>query len=228
VRIHDGPHVRQAIRIESGPDEAFIPPGTELVVGLAGEHQTGNAVTALAALEKVRGRFPGLTLPALQEGLAAVQWEGRLQLLSEGPGRPTVLIDSAHNDDSAAKLVAALHEDYLPRGDHGARRRLILVFGAPEDKNIAGMLTRLLPLTDLLIVTTANHPRSATPERLAEMAAALGCEAILSHSVSEGVRLALDMAGPDDLICATGSIIVIGDLLNHWDDLKSETMRDQG
>lgn len=222
VRAHDGEHVRQTICIDRGPDPAFIPPGSEFLVGLAGEHQTGNAAVALAALERVRGRFPGLTLPVMQEGLAAVEWAGRLQVLQEGAGRPTVLVDCAHNDDSAAKLVAALREDYLSRDGDNADRRLILLFGAPEDKNVAGMLTRLLPLADRLIVTTANHPRSATPERLAEMAAELGCEATLSHSVSEGLRLALNAAGPDDLVCATGSIIVIGDLLNQWDNLQSE------
>ena len=85
------------------------------------------------------------------------------------------------NDDSAARLVAALREDY-------AYNRLVLLFGAPEDKNVAGMLARLLPLADEVVMTTANHPRSATPEQLADMAAGLGHDATITQSVADGLR----------------------------------------
>jgi folylpolyglutamate synthase/dihydropteroate synthase len=84
------------------------------------------------------------------------------------------------------------------------------------------MLARLLPLADMVIFTTANHPRSATPEQLVQMAAGLGRSgAVVTHSVAEGLEKALAAAAPGDLVCAAGSIIVIGDLLNHWDTLKS-------
>jgi dihydrofolate synthase/folylpolyglutamate synthase len=205
---------RQTI-IVGGPEPRLIPPGTPFVVGLAGEHQTHNAAVALAALERVSAQFPGLSVGVIQHGLATVEWAGRLQVLQSGPGRPTLLVDCAHNDDSAAKLVAALRQDY--RYD-----RLILLFGAPEDKNVAGMLARLLPLADEVIMTTANHPRSATPEQLAALAGEMGHAAAVTHSVGEGLRAALAAAEPGDLVCATGSIIVVGDLLNQWDALQSD------
>lgn len=206
--------VHQSLVVIGGPDKSFIPSGTEFVVSLSGRHQLENAALALAALEHVRDRFPGLTVPVLQAGVAAVRWDGRLQVLQDGPGRPRIVVDCAHNEDSAAKLVAALQTDFV-------YNRLILVFGAPEDKNISGMMTRLMPLADRVIVTTANHPRSASPERLAELAAAHDRPAIITHSVSQALAAALEEAGPGDMICFTGSIIVIGDLLNHWDTLQS-------
>ncbi len=204
-----------SLTVTSSPEPAFIPPGATFAVGLAGEHQLENAAVALAALAQARRRFPTLTLDAVRTGLATVQWDGRLHLLQAGgDDRPAILVDCAHNDDSAARLVAALRQDYH-------YRRLILVFGAPEDKNVAGMLDRLVPLADAIIVTTANHPRSATPEQLAALVAARGREAALTHSVPEAFAAALHAAGPGDLVVATGSIIVIGDLLNHWDTLQS-------
>ncbi len=201
--------------ILDGPDPAFIPPGTPFTVGLTGGYQVENAVVALAALEKVRHRFPALNVAALQTGLATVHWDGRLQLLQEGPDRPTILIDSAHNDDSAMRLVTALSEDFR-------YRRLILIFGAPADKDVAGMLARLVPLAETVIATTANHPRSAAPEELAGMVHSFGRDALITHTVAEALTAALSIAHPDDLILATGSIIVIGDLLNHWDTLQSK------
>ena len=205
----------QLLTVTDSPDPAFIPPGTSFTVALAGEHQLENAAVALAALAVARRRFPTLTLNTIRQGLAMVQWDGRLQLLQAGGNDcPAILIDCAHNDDSAARLVAALTEDYQ-------YQRLILVFGAPEDKNVPGMLDRLVPLADEVIVTTANHPRSATPEQLAALVAARGREAVVTHSVPEAFDTALRAAEPGDLVVATGSIIVIGDLLNHWDTLQS-------
>ncbi|CUS05360.2 FolC bifunctional protein [Candidatus Promineifilum breve] len=204
--------------IVHGAEPAFIPPGTAFTVALPGAHQLLNAAVALAALEKTRHRFPALDVAALTTGLATAQWDGRLQLVQHGPGRPALLVDGAHNEDSAARLAAALRSDY-------SYARLILIFGAPEDKNVAGMLDRLLPLADEIIVTTANHPRSATPEQLAAMAAARGRDARLTHSVAEALTTATALAGPADLIVATGSIILIGDLLNHWDTLQSGSTR---
>ena len=214
TRSHDGCATRQSI-VVGVSGSRLIPLGTPFVVGLPGEHQTLNAAVSLAALERAAGHFPSLTVADMQRGLATVEWAGRLQVLQSGLERPTVLVDCAHNDDSAARLVAALGQDYR-------YERLVLLFGAPEDKNVAGMLARLLPLADTVVMTTANHPRSATPEQLAALAATLGHEATVTHSVADGLRAALAAAGPRDLVCATGSIIVVGDLLNHWDALQSD------
>ena len=41
-------------------------------------------------------------------------------------------------------------------------------------------------------------------------------------ALAAALAAAYDRAGPNDLICATGSIIFIGDLLNQWDSLQSE------
>lgn len=208
------PGSAQILIVLDGPDPWFIPPGTEFQLALAGEHQLENAAVALAALEQVRDRFPTLTLEAMQIGLASVHWDGRLQVLQQGDDLPTVLVDCAHNVDSVSKLARALQDDF-------AYRRLILIFGAPGDKNVSQMMSILFPLADTIIVTTAHHTRSATPEWMAAEAAALGFEVIQSDTIAEALQVALTMADPGDLICATGSIIVVGDLLNQWDALQS-------
>jgi dihydrofolate synthase / folylpolyglutamate synthase len=200
--------------LSRGPDPAFIPPGTEFNVSLAGAHQLENTAVALAALEHVWNRFPALTVATLQAGISAVHWDGRMQTLQQGSGEPTIIVDCAHNEDSVAKLVSTLHEDF-------DFNRLILVFGAPEDKNIGGMMSHLLPLASQVIMTTANHPRSAAPERLVELAAPFSLPITTTHTVSEALQAAQSQAEAGDLILVTGSIIVVGDLLNHWDALQS-------
>jgi dihydrofolate synthase/folylpolyglutamate synthase len=207
--------ITQELVIRRGPEESFIPAGARFKLALAGEHQLENAAVALATLHQVREHFPGLALPILQRGLETVKWEGRLQLLqAPANDRPAFLVDSAHNEDSARRLAYALTSNYT-------YKRLILIFGAPADKNIVAMMQILFPLAVEIIITVAQHPRASAPDLLAEQATALGFSTTITSTVAEAIALAFSKAGPGDLICATGSIIVVGELLNHWDTLKS-------
>lgn len=217
---HSGPHTarqggRQTILVKPPAGSVLIPAAAAFDLSLAGSHQQENAVVALAALETVRERFPRLTLEAVRKGLAAVSWPGRLQMLHVGNGTPTLLVDCAHNVDSAEKLALALQNDY----DYS---RLWLILGATADKDVAGIVRTLLPLADGAIMTTSGHPRAATPGELIRLAAEAGFEAQPAVSVGEAVRAAWSFAAPGDLICVTGSIFVVGDLLNQWDGLQSQ------
>jgi len=213
------PGRRQQVIIRRSPDAAFAVPGSAFTLALDGEHQQENAAVALAALQVARASFPMVDETAVRLGLSTVQWNGRLQILHPGDDHtPTLLVDCAHNPDSVGRLCHALSHDYT-------YQRLLLLFGAPADKDIAGMLAQLLPLTDAVFTASANHPRSATPQELADMAAALGHTAVPSATIGEALTAVWRAARPGDLICATGSIIVVGDLLNQWESLKSDLLR---
>ncbi len=192
----------------------YVPADTAFALGLSGLHQLENAMVAVAALYPVQMEFPEVTPAALEQGLAEVSWDGRLQIISDEPGEPTFLVDSAHNAYSAEVLAAALRDNY----DY---ERLWFIFGAPADKAIPQMMEQLFPLADGVIVAAADHPRAAAPADLAAQAEALGFRVSTAADPAEALAMAFAQTGPDDLICATGSIIFVGDLLNHWDRLQS-------
>ena len=73
----------------------------------------------------------------MRTGLATARWPGRFELLSS---QPVLVVDSAHNENSARKLRAAL-ADWFPDRRAG---QLALIFGASSDKDIAGMLESFL------------------------------------------------------------------------------------
>jgi dihydrofolate synthase/folylpolyglutamate synthase len=185
-------------------------------ISLGGSFQQTNAVVALAALAIIQPHFPSLTAAAIAEGFAHTEWPGRLQILHQSPGTPTVLVDCAHNEDSAAKLAHTLITDY---SDYEQRW---LVFGATADKNVTAMISHLFPIAAGTFVTAASHPRAATPGDLAQLAAELGYEVQAIPGVGNALQAACAGAGPHDLICITGSIFIVGDLLNQWDSLKSK------
>jgi len=211
----DGIGPPQHIMITRSHDPTLIAEGTKLRLTLRGRHQQENAVLAIAAASAVRQHFPVLTVSHIKQGLVKVNWPGRMQVLAEGPDRPTLLVDCAHNVDSAKKLAAALLDNF--RFD-----RLILVVGITADKDVYGILEALLPLADHIILTAANHPRASDPDNLLKLSVEMGVEAIVHSPVREAVRSAWENADASDLICVTGSIFVVGDLLNQWESLQSD------
>jgi dihydrofolate synthase/folylpolyglutamate synthase len=205
---------QQQITVTRTPSPEFIPSHSKFSLALAGRHQQENAMVAIAALDAIRTHFSSLTLESVREGLSTVKWAGRLQILSQGNSQPTLLLDCAHNVDSAQKLVYALGHDYEVH-------QLLLVVGVTSDKDVSGILKILLPVTDRVILTSSTHPRAAKPEELREIATSLGYEVQISPSVADAVATAWSVSGPNDLICVTGSIFVVGDLLNQWEGLQS-------
>ncbi len=209
---------KQTLHITQSPipnPQSLFPTPVEIPLNLIGEHQVENAMVAVAALDVVRAHFEGVGETAVRQGLATVQWPGRLQILHHGDAdSPMVLVDCAHNPDSALKLHQALTHDFT-------YNRLWFILGAPSDKDISGVMKTLFPLAEGVIVTTANHPRSATPEQLVQESVEQGFNAIPAQTMADAVQLAGQHAQTGDLICITGSIIVVGDLLNQWDSLQS-------
>jgi dihydrofolate synthase/folylpolyglutamate synthase len=89
----------------------------------------------------------------IQRGFESVAWQGRFEVIHENP---IIVVDSAHNRDSALKLRLAL-DDYFPA------RPVVLVFGASEDKDVEGMFSELMPRVRQVIATKSIHPRSMDP-----------------------------------------------------------------
>jgi dihydrofolate synthase/folylpolyglutamate synthase len=177
-----------------------------LHIPLLGAYQIENATTALAALWTLRRQGASIPLYAIRRGLSKVHWPGRLEILNE---TPLVVADSAHNGDSAQKLVATLKDQF-------AYKRLILILGASADHASPELLTTLLSAADWAIATRAQHPRAADPTWLQEQARQLGYEMVITDSIAAALDQALAQASPDDLICGTGSIFVVAEMRAAW------------
>jgi dihydrofolate synthase/folylpolyglutamate synthase len=207
----------QEIIITRAPSGTFIQTGAHFSIALMGYHQVENALVALATLDKVRSHFPDLSAEKAQLGLATVEWLGRLQTLTQGNGQPTVLVDCAHNVDSAEKLVLALKENYQ-------YQEIFLVLGVTADKDVIGIMQALLPQAHQTFITASTHPRACPPSELSRLAAEIGQMSQVSDNVADALLAAWKAADPEDLICVTGSIFVVGDLLNQWEALQSKML----
>jgi dihydrofolate synthase/folylpolyglutamate synthase len=186
----------------------------DVYLPLFGEYQASNAACALAAVEAfagVSGSGEALDADVVREAFAKTASPGRLEILRRSP---TVIIDAAHNPAGMAATVAAVEEAF-------SFSRLIGVFAAPADKDVAGVLAELEPLLSDIVVTTNSTERSLRPHELGELAAEIfGEDRVtvaerLDDAIDAAVTLADDTADADlpgsGGVLITGSVVTAGD-----------------
>lgn len=187
---------------------------TNLEIPLAGQHQLENATLALATLEMLRNQGISWDEQALREGLRNLRWPARIDVIEHNP---TVVVDGAHNADSMEKLLLALHDSF-------ALHRLIVVLSLTRDKDLVG-IARALAHADVVILTRMMNPRAATIEDMQEAFAEHAPHVAIykAQDSRTAMNLALDLAGSSDLICATGSLYLAGEVL-RWAASRGDTV----
>jgi dihydrofolate synthase/folylpolyglutamate synthase len=190
--------------IESGGPQEWEP--VHLTIPLLGYHQVQNAAAAYAALRVFRDRALPLDDEAIQRGFSTVEWPGRFEVLQRCP---PVVVDSAHNRDSALKLRLAL-DDYFPG------QPVTLVFGASEDKDIHGMFAELMPRVQKVIATRSYHPRAIEPERLVELAHQFGRPAKIVPDVAQALEEAIRSVDDETMVLVAGSLFVAAGAREAW------------
>jgi dihydrofolate synthase/folylpolyglutamate synthase len=176
---------------------------------LLGAHQALNAAVALAALRHVQAAGIPISEQAIDVGLSSANWPARLEVVRRSPW---LVLDAAHNAESALRLREALTSIFpiLPDG------KIVLVFGASSDKDVSGMFRELLPITSHLILTQAMTPRAFSTDQLTELARLSGYEGDINAlpDATDALRKAESLVQPADLICVTGSLFVVGEMRN--------------
>ena len=172
---------------------------------LQGQFQLDNLACSLALIELARERGVAVTETAVRAGLQQVAWEGRLEIVGQ---EPTVMVDGAHNPAAAAVLA-----EYLA-GWRRARpaARVSLIVGMMRDKHPREFLAPLLPLVDALILTQADLPRAATGAELRLLLEQDAPFAQVAPTPSDALAMAKQAAAASDLICVTGSLMLVGEI----------------
>jgi dihydrofolate synthase/folylpolyglutamate synthase len=192
------------IFFEEGDTHGWAP--ARLTIPLLGLHQVENTATAYAALQSVRKQGLAITEDAIRAGFSQVVWPGRFEIIHR---HPAVILDCAHNRDSALKLRLTL-DDYFPG------LPVVMVFGASEDKDVLGMFTELLPRVSQLIITHSFHPRAMETEALAAIAHQFGHRVIIVPEVEEALEKALHLANDQDVVLVTGSVFIVAGVRQAW------------
>ncbi len=185
----------------------------ELSIPLLGQYQLDNATAAVAALEVLAERSPGITTETIRSGLERVQWEGRLQVLSH---HPLLVVDGAHNVDSVRRLKQSLRQFF-------SYEHAILIIGLSADKDLGGVVSEMVSFFDRVIVTRSIHPRAMATAPIAAEFIRKGVKAEETDDISIALPRAFDLAGERDLICVTGSLFVVAGAIEQAGLFKLST-----
>lgn len=179
----------------------------ELLCNLSGISQVYNsslAILIVAVLFEREGKI--LNEDMVRKGLAEIVWQGRMQKICN---QPRIIVDGAHNPAGIEMLVYNLtHIFYY--------RKLIVVIGILADKDFRTMLRRLAPITDLFITCKPNSERAAESSVLTREIKKYKIPCITKTDVIAALETARRHAGPLDLICVTGSLYTIGEVLARF------------
>ena len=181
-------------------------PTKEFFIRLLGQHQIENAVTAIAALRMWQERVGSVTNEDIRKGLADAVWPCRFEILQSDP---LLIVDSAHNRDSAHRLRQTI-DDFLPG------RPLLLIFGSSDDKDISGMMAELLPRVHKLVVSRSTHPRSADPEYLAQLAQGYGLPVEVAPLAEQALPMALSLVEENGVVLTAGSLFMAAAVRDVW------------
>lgn len=170
---------------------------------LRGRHQIGNTLTVLRACEALDRAGFAVPPPALEAGIAAIAWPGRLERLAE---MPEIYVDGAHNP-AAARALAAFLDDFAQ--DHP---RPILIYGSMRDKAIEEIAGYLFPRAASVMVTAPQgHPRAASPAELEALCRCHGTSCTQAPDLATALAQARRQAGSQTPIFITGSLFLVGE-----------------
>ncbi len=171
---------------------------------LRGDFQRNNAAAVLMTTELLSDRLP-LSQTHIREGLTNVSVSGRFQVL---PGDVPVILDVAHNPQSAQALAANLAAWPMPGKTYA-------VTAVMADKDIDAMFAALSAEIDHWYLTSVDIPRAAKAEQLgATMAkAAPGASYELSANVIDALLALKGIVRSNDRVVVCGSFYTVAEVL---------------
>ncbi|MCK4330505.1 bifunctional folylpolyglutamate synthase/dihydrofolate synthase [candidate division WOR-3 bacterium] len=179
----------------------------DLKLTLLGSFQIENAITAIGVVQEFEysniPTFKDVNIDVLKQGLASIYWRGRLEVLRR---TPYLIVDGAHNPFSMEILAKEIKDIFN-------YKRLILIFGVNRDKQIRKMLDAIVPISDEIIFTKIDFPRSAEPALIMNML--VGKSTKISKDIKEALKIAYKTANEEDLILVTGSLYLVGEAIKY-------------
>ena len=167
---------------------------------MPGGFQPANCAAAIGVCEQVLRGKKGIDIEAVKRGVKDAYIPGRLEVLARNP---FIVIDGAQNAESASRLKYSVEDIFK-------YDKLILLLGLSKDKDIKGVCRELAPLADEVILTRASSKRAASPEIIRGFLK--GKKATITRGVKEALGLALAKSAQCDLVLATGSFYMIGEV----------------
>lgn len=173
-----------------------------LEVKLLGEHQLRNAAVAIDTCEILINKGFNIDNNNIRQGIAETKWPGRLEIISQ---KPLILIDGAHNLEGGQSLNTALDMYFT-------NKRKIYIVGFLKDKDYTKIMEMLAPKAQSIIAVNPCNERAIPSSELAEILKQYSNNVQDGITIENGLKLALENADQESVICVFGSLYMIGEI----------------
>lgn len=190
--------------VEDMEEQIFTYRDEEYNIPLLGEHQLKNAAVVIETVSVLRARGWDIPQKAVFKGLGAVNWPARFEIVSD---EPYFVVDGGHNPQCALTVVENL-DVYFPK----CLYERVLLIGVLADKDYEELTNILNEAADEYVCVTPNSDRALPAEELAEDLKRFGKPVTACGIIEEGVRIARERAGTDNVVCAVGSLYMAGEI----------------
>ena len=172
-------------------------------LALGGAYQQQNAALAIRTTMLLAEKHRAVTHETIARALKSVAWLGRFERFALEGVR--IVVDGAHNPAGAAALKESLDATF-------AGEKRVLLLGILEDKDYRAMLRTLVRADDRVVITPPASSRAGDPENLARVAREITREVEVVPAADAALSRALDRAAGRRILCAAGSLYLIGNL----------------
>lgn len=171
-----------------------------LRIRLLGDHQLCNAAVAIDTCEVLINKGYKIANTNIRNGIATTTWPGRLEIINTDP---LILIDGAHNLEGGQSLNAALDRYF-------SEKEKVFIVGFLWDKDYDHIMELLAGKARLIVAVTPDNPRAVPSGELAEKLYKYSSNVRDGITLENGLKLALENVGPNSMVCAFGSLYMIG------------------
>lgn len=178
---------------------------------LVGTYQPYNAALAITALELMREKGWKISDQNIIDGLNDVYWPGRFEVIDRSP---VFVLDGAHNSHGIRATAASLTQ-------HFKDQKLVFLLGVMADKDVDVMMDCIAPLAKSFVTVRPDNDRAMAAADLAKfLNDRYGKPATPRDTIDDGVALARELAGPDGVVVALGSLYFSGDIRKAVEKIK--------
>ena len=173
-------------------------------INLLGQHQKENAALAVAAVNALRYHNIKVSKRVIQQGLKKCRWPARFEIISQ---KPLIVLDGAQNAASVKALNRSIKQIF-------PNRKAWIIFGLLKDKELKGTCREIEKISNRIILTKVNNPRASEPKDLLKYFSRNSL--LLTDSSKDALNLAKEKANKKDLILATGSLYLCGEVRKSY------------
>lgn len=175
----------------------------DILLPLLGEHQIINLSVAMQAIEVLNNKnIIDISIANIVKSIKNVSWKGRLEVLSNNP---YVVIDGAHNIQGIKTLSRNIKKYFK-------YENLYLILGILADKDVEEMIKIITPMAKKVYSVTPNSIRGELADSLKDEVSKFNKNCKAFDKYEEAYLEALNDASEKDLILASGSLYMIGDM----------------